>query len=40
MRLGEPGYEARESLGMRLGEPGYEARESLGTKLGRAWVRS
>ena len=31
MRLGEPGYKARESLGTKLGEHGYEAR--------RAWVR-
>ena len=35
MRLGKPGYEAREAwvrgqegLGMRLGRPGYEAREA------------
>ena len=39
MRLGEPGYEARESLGtklvdIRLGEPGYKARYEAR----RAWV--
>ena len=33
MRLEEPGYEARERLGMRLEEPGNEARESLGMRL-------
>ena len=39
MRLGEPGNEARRSLGTRLGEPGNEARRSLGTRLGGAWER-
>ena len=29
MKLGRPGYEAREAwVGMRLGRPGYEAREA------------